>query len=154
MIFKIKIQNLDKLVSAVEKSPKMVFDELSRAITTSVNLIRPIMRGEAPKGKTRKLSENIYARSFGLKGEVGPNLDITPYALYVHRGTGLFGPHATRIRPTTKNALYWKGALHPVKSVKGQVANPFVERTFGQIKEPVIRIFGNTIRRITGNLAV
>jgi hypothetical protein len=67
-----------------------------------------------------------------------------PYAKYVHEGTGLYGPHKTMIVPkelrngrdaqgrfvskgtTGKKALYWPGALHPVRAVKGMEGRPFL----------------------------
>ena len=79
-MFEIKVKGLNKLNGAIQKSPTNVFNELSKSIKTSVNLIRPIMRQEAPRGKTRLLSRNIFAKTSGLEGSVGPNLSITPYA--------------------------------------------------------------------------
>ena len=147
-MFEIKIRGLKKLQKAIQKSPKMVYGELSNAIKTSVHFIRPIMRGEAPN-KSGKLSRHIFANAKGLEGAIGPDLDVTPYAWYVSKGT-----HPYIIRPKNKKALYWKGALHPVRLVHhpGILANPFVERTFGQIKSPVQRIFKKTINRIINNI--
>ena len=144
-MFEIKVKGLDKLQGSIRKNPKVVFEELSRAVKTSVNLIRPIMRSETPVGETHKLSGNIQARSAGLKGEVGPNLQITPYAWYVHEGYGPF-----TIRPKQKKALWWPGAKHPVKKVEhpGYAGNPFVERTFDRIKEPVEKVFEKSIDAI------
>lgn len=144
-MFEIKVSGLGSLDRAIQKSPKMVFDELSKGIKTSVNLIRPIMRVETPKGKTRKLSANIQVKAVGLEGSVGPNLDITPYAIFVHEGTNPY-----TIRPRLKKALWWPGALHPVKKVRhpGIKANKFVERTFGIIKRPVEQIMGKTMDSI------
>ena len=144
-MFEIRVKGLDKLNRAIQKSPKMVFDELAKGIKTSVNFIRPIMRMEVPRGKTRKLSENIQAVAVGLEGRVGPNLEITPYAWFVHQGTN---PYI--IRPKKKKALWWPGARHPVKMVRhpGIRANPFVERAFGQIKRPVEQIMGNAVDNI------
>ena len=146
--FEIEIKGLDTLKTAIRRSPKMVYGELSNAIKTSVHFIRPIMRGEAPN-KSGKLSRHIFANAKGLEGTIGPDLDIIPYARYVHDGTGPY-----TIRPKTKKALFWKGALHPVKLVHhpGIVANPFVERTAGQIKAPVQAIFKKTISRIISNI--
>lgn len=61
--------------------------------------------------------------SRGLVGVVGTDVE---YALFVHEGTGLYGPRKRRIVPVTKRALYWKGARHPVRSVRGQRSNPFL----------------------------
>ncbi len=47
------------------------------------------------------------------------------YGGFLEIGTGLFGPHKRRIVPKRKKALFWKGAAHPVKSVKGRPATPY-----------------------------
>ena len=56
-----------------------------------------------------------------------------PYAEYVHEGTGLFGPHHRPIVPTAKRALFWPGAKHPVKSVKGMKGRPWVRKAAGEV---------------------
>jgi hypothetical protein len=66
----------------------------------------------------------------GTKGEIVAG---APYAEFVHRGTGPYGPYKQRIRPTTKKALFWPGALHQVKSTKGQKPNPFFDRALSKI---------------------
>lgn len=143
-MLEIKVEGLDKIESAIRKNPKVVFEELSKGIETGVNFIRPIMRQKAPH-KSGEMSKNIYARAVGLKGEVGPNLNITPYAWYVHKGTD---PHI--IRPNKKKALYWPGAKHPVKKVKhpGSRPQPFVDQTFKEVQVPVQGIFQQRIDNI------
>lgn len=144
MTFEIEIEGLDRLRGAIQRSPDTVYKELSGAIKTSVNFIRPLMRREVPV-KSGKLSRNIEARADGLEGSVGPNLQVTPYAIYVHEGTR---PHI--IRPRTMKALYWKGAAHPWKVIHhpGTKANPFVERTFNEVLSPVQQIFQSAVGRI------
>ncbi len=145
MAFIIRIEGLDRMKAAVRRSPQDVHNGLTKAIKTSVNLIRPVMASETPVD-TGALRKNIYARSSGLKGEVGPSTTITPYAIYVHEGT-----KAHTIRPRTKKALYWAGAKHPVKMVRhpGTKANPFVERTYNKTKQPVIAIFKQEMDKFT-----
>ena len=62
------------------------------------------------------------------------------YAIYVHEGTGLYGPHrqVIVIVPKNKKALAWPGAKHPVKSVtqKGIHPNPFFNRAIGHVDPP------------------
>ena len=147
--YTIEVKGLDKFVASFRKAPKLTSDGLIGAIKTSVNLIRPIMVREAP-AKTGKLRQNIYARSNGLTGTVGPDLGATKYALYVHMGT-----RQHLIKPRTKKALYWKGALHPVKVVHhpGTRANPFVERTVDIIKDPVQQIFTKALNKILINIS-
>ncbi|MHB8772969.1 MAG: hypothetical protein ACYC7J_18395 [Syntrophales bacterium] len=66
-------------------------------------------------------SSNVDAD--GMKGEV---VFGSPYAAFVHEGTGLYGPHKAPIVPKQKKALYWPGARHPVRSVRGMVGRPFL----------------------------
>ncbi len=54
--------------------------------------------------------------------------DAAPYAEYVYRGTGIYGPHGRPIVPASKKALYGPGLAHPFRSVKGQRPNPFIDR--------------------------
>lgn len=64
-----------------------------------------------------------------------------PYGPFVHGGTGIYGPRGERIRPKDKKALYWRGALHPVASVKGIPPNPFMDRAAAQAAPKVAQIF-------------
>ncbi|ESP62811.1 hypothetical protein SMITH_192 [Smithella sp. ME-1] len=61
-------------------------------------------------------------------GTIGVVKFTARYAGYVHKGTGLYGPHKTKIVPKNKKALYWPGAAHPVRAVKGMHGNPFLTR--------------------------
>lgn len=61
---------------------------------------------------------------------MGTNLE---YAVFVHRGTGLHGPFRRRIVPTDKKALFWPGAAHPVKSVRGQPPQPFLRTALERV---------------------
>lgn len=88
-------------------------------------------------------------------GTIGIVKFTARYAGYVHEGTGLYGPHKTKIVPRSgenirgrsrdaqgylrdrggrfasesgKKALWWPGAKHPVRSVKGQKPNRFLIR--------------------------
>lgn len=141
--YTIEIEGIGKLQNAIARSPREVHQSLNRTIRNALHIIRPIMRDEAPRGKTGNLRANIHVGINGLEGRVGPNLAITPYAEYVHDGRT--GPWI--IRPKNKKALYWPGAKHPVKQVihPGIKSNPFVERTYDKIKEPVGRMFQQEI---------
>jgi len=68
-----------------------------------------------------------------------------PYALFVHEGTGIFGPlqKPFTVEPKKKKALFWTGAPHPFKKVtiKGMKARPFLkqaaEEEFPKLRELV-----------------
>lgn len=61
-----------------------------------------------------------------LAVQVGTNLY---YAIYVHNGTGIYGPKGTVIRPLTAKALRWRGKGGYVFAtyVKGMKPNPFLK---------------------------
>ena len=64
----------------------------------------------------------------GLPGvRIGTNVE---YAIFVHEGTGIYGPKGVPIRPSRAKALVFTpyGAVKPVfaKQVKGMPANPFL----------------------------
>lgn len=65
---------------------------------------------------------------------VGAVKFTAPYAIYVHEGTGIFGPKQRPyvVEAKFKKALYWKGAPHPFKKVtiRGMRARPFLKQAF------------------------
>ena len=77
--------------------------------------------------KTSNLA-NSGTSDVNEEGTIGIVKFTARYAGYVHEGTGLFGPHKTKIVPKNKKALYWPGAAHPVRAVKGMHGNPFLLR--------------------------
>ena len=153
MNYNIEIKGLKQLQKNFSKAPIMVTKNLSNAIKQSIHIIRPMMVKEAPhdKGGLRK---NIYARQTGLTGIVGPDLKSTPYALYVHSGTGIYAGRG-RIYPKRAKVLAFKvgGKMVFAKSIKGQKANPFVERTANKMTPIIQRIFNKTVDLIINNLA-
>ena len=84
----------------------------------------------------------------GITTNVG-NMEVTvhtsniKYARGVEEGTR---PHT--IRAKNKKALYWKGAKHPVKSVRhpGSRAKPFLIPAFEKEKEVLIRDLEKVIK--------
>lgn len=47
------------------------------------------------------------------------NKEGRPYLQYVVEGTGIYGPTGRPIIPVNKRAMYWEGAMHPVRMVRG-----------------------------------
>lgn len=68
------------------------------------------------------------------------------HAIYVQRGTGLYGPRRSVIRPTRKRFLRWEdnGIVHFAKSVRGMRPIPFLTDALRQVCEPL----GFTIRKL------
>lgn len=143
----IQLKDINKMKAVIKAAPKLSAIRYNAAMKIAVNLIRVEMRRQAPR-QSGNLQRSIKGSVSKLTGRVGPDLGTAPYAKYVHGGTGIYGQGGKRIRPRTKQALFWKGALHPVKSVRGQRANPFVDRTANAAQRFVPDVF----QKATDNL--
>ncbi len=108
----------------------------SAGMTNLVGALESAAVKEAPV-KTSNLVNAIASEvsGDGMTGTVRVT-DNAPYAIYVHEGTGIYGPLGEPILPKEKKALYWPGAAHPVKSVKGQKPNPFMDRAMASVSDP------------------
>lgn len=87
------------------------------------------------KGAPVKTSNLVRTRTAEVKdnGDKGILKFTAPYAGYVHEGTGLYGPHKTKIVAKNKQALYWPGATHPCRAVKGMHGRPWVKKAAASI---------------------
>lgn len=108
-------KQLTGLVDAAAKKEAM-----SRVVLSGEGIMKrevPVKRGTLRRSITSRVEQG------GDRGVVGTNLN---YARAVNDGSK---PHI--IRPKTAKALFWKGALHPVRSVNhpGNRPNDFVGRT-------------------------
>ncbi len=113
-----------------ELAAKISFDihgSVQSGVYFLAEAIREKAQAEAPV-RTSNLVNSIVPPSFSDGGMVATIKATAPYALFVHRGTGIYGPYATPIVPVNKKALFWPGAAHPVRSVKGMKPNPFFTR--------------------------
>lgn len=147
MPINIQIKGLEELKTAFRKSPMIVGQEVQKAIALSVGLINRNAKMEAPV-KTGTLRRGIRSKFSPFRGSVESTL---AYGIYVHEGTS-----AHIIRPIRKKALYWKGARHPVKSVRhpGTRANPFMKRGAEKSEGQVQAIFQKAINNVTKKMAV
>lgn len=68
-----------------------------------------------------------------------------PYGVYVHEGTGIWGPKKKRIYPVNKKALFWPGAAHPVASVAGQKPDPFMDRAADRAEPEIEDVFAEVL---------
>ena len=117
--FTVNIDGLKTLQQNFQKAPVTVFKRMTQAINKSALLITTAVKNVTPV-KTGNLRNSIRPAFSTLYASISPHVN---YAIYVHEGTR---PHD--IYPVRKKALYWKGALHPVKVVHhpGSKANPFM----------------------------
>ena len=143
----IKIKGLDKLKAAFKRSPSIVRDQIQRAIVLSIASVSRETKKEAPV-KTSRLRTGIRSRISPFRGMIESTVE---YGIYIHEGTS-----AHIIRPVKKKALYWKGAAHPVKSVRhpGTKANPFMKRGAEKAEGQVQAIFQRAINNVVTKLAL
>ena len=138
MDFKIDLKISPKLKPLFDKPEEVMRKTIWAGMVNLVEEIEARAKKEAPV-RTSNLINSITSSvsSDGLKGEVRSRAfskEGKEYSEFVHRGTGLFGPFKQKIFPKTKKALFWPGAAHPVKWIKGMRPNPFFDRALKQIK--------------------
>jgi len=142
----IRIEGLDRLKTAFQTAPTLVKSQIQKAIILSVALVNRNAKMEAPV-KTGRLRSGILSRLSPFKGAVESTV---AYGIYVHEGTS-----AHIIRPVSRKALYWKGASHPVKSVRhpGTRANPFMKKGAEKSEGQVQLSFQKAVNNVVNHLA-
>lgn len=139
--------------SNVKLAAEQVNNGLSRGVNRITAEITKTSQEKAPY-KTGTLRRSIHAEvgSIGsFTGKVIQDTGVAKYGPMVHFGTGLYGPEKREIiiKPVNKKALFWKGAAHPVKSVKvkGMKPQPFMKEAFDEKKKDVPEIVREEIMR-------
>lgn len=96
-----------------------------RALAATAVDVERYIEGQAAKHNGKgDLVRSIYKRREGQAWEIGHDPRVAPHALFVHWGTGLWGPKRAKypIKPRNKKALRWpaggafkfsKGVMHP-----------------------------------------
>lgn len=145
--FVVKIQGLKQLQANFRKAPVEVFKGLTTAINKSAFVITQNVKGVTPV-KTSTLRTGIRPEFGPLRAVIRPH--NAPYAIFVHEGTRPY-----TIRPKAKKALWWKGAAHPVRSVRhpGIKKNPFMEKGLEKSLKQVDAIFKNEVDKILTKIA-
>ncbi|MCB0261358.1 MAG: HK97 gp10 family phage protein, partial [Calditrichaeota bacterium] len=118
-----------------------------RAVKKTAAAIEAEAVRRAPKA-TEELSRQIFTQHRGSGFDTEAIVKSPArYSIFVHEGTGIYGPFGAPIIPKNKQALYWPGAAHPVKSVKGMRPRPFLKEAFDE-KGPLLRkfVFGDNFR--------
>ena len=76
-----------------------------------------------------------------------------PYSIFVHEGTGLYGPHKTTFirffRTSKKGITVGSKAFLGVK-MKGQKPNPFMARGFKKVENRIPGLFSGAIEEFIG----
>lgn len=130
-------------LSQVLTLPEDFAQRVRRGALAALLAIESVAVEEAPHA-TGNLVNAITVEETRGGGQVFVS-GAAPYGVYVHEGTGIWGPNKKRIRPVNKKALYWPGAAHPVASVAGQKPNPFMDRAADLARPKVEQIFSEVM---------
>lgn len=107
---------------------------LKKDITSRTARVRKLARTLAPPGTgrlRRALKYVVEGTRLHWVGTVYVDDAIAPHGLYVHDGTGRYGPAGRDIEPQNSRRMVFKnqaGRKIAVLSVRGQRANPFLRR--------------------------
>ena len=143
-MIKIDTSEIDKFVIDLKDASENVRSDVQKVLKKSGFNIE----AKAKLNITNNGSVKTGHLRHGITTSVG-NMEVTvhtsnvKYARGVEEGTR---PHI--IKAKNKKALYWKGAKHPVKSVRhpGSRAKPFLIPAFEKEKEVLIRDLEKVIK--------
>lgn len=116
----------------LKKLPGVLARKAERAVHRTALMIEARAVLNAPKRTTNLInSATTDFRPAGLDSVAYVKF-TAKYALYVHEGTGIYGPKGKRIRPVRAKALMFMIDGQPVfrKSVKGMKGRPFLKQAF------------------------
>ena len=144
----VEIEGLERLRQGMERAPKIMVDEASKAIQKSLLVIQNQAMKEAPANRQVGLGARLKASfrrkmTSRLSGEV---FSISPYAGYVHEGTR---PHTIEV--INKKVLankrtgqfFGKKVDHP-----GTRPNPFMQRAVDKCKTQINDFFLTAIDNV------
>lgn len=144
----IKVKGLNALQQNFNRAPQFAEPIYQKAIVASQFVLEKNNTRDNPTPyKTGNLLASFRFRQGRLRAAYFPT---AKYALAVHEGT------APRIIvPRRKKALYWPGALHPVKSVRhpGTKANPYMVKLRRKAQPEIDRLFGQATEMLATKLA-
>src|ERR1700722_10822954 len=145
--FTVTISGLDALVAKLKESPSIAVPILQRALSASGAVLAKNTTKSTVPWRTGFLTQTFKAE---LTTGMLRWFPTASYAPYVEWGTK---PHM--IYPKDKKALYWPGAVHPVRSVShpGSRANPFMERIVEASQDEINTQFAGTLEKITAAIA-
>jgi hypothetical protein len=129
-----------QLNGLVQRGKRDAMQRAVLAVEAGVKRETPVKKGHLRRSITSRVE------SGGDRGIVGTNLG---YARAVHEGT-----RPRVIVPRRAKALFWKGARHPVRSVRhpGSKGQPFLVRGLDRTRGAVERELAGWGNRVLGSV--
>lgn len=124
------IRNPQQLALMLTSAQGAVAKDMYRRGVNVANRAKRNLERAPRRIDTGRLRSDIKPQLLSLGGKPVCRIGFTVfYGLYVHEGTGIYGPKGVPIRPNVKKVLSWKakgGKRIYVKEVKGMRPNPFL----------------------------
>jgi len=148
----IQITGYKGLMKGLGMAPMLMSKGIYSALDKSLYAVERESKLRTPVGSGRLRTSIGSKGSQGwrwIKGNVASMGTKVHYASYVEEGTGIYGPMKRRIFPKTKKALYWSGAPHPFKSVRGQRPRRFMAEGVEASLPAIEKYFDEAIGKVT-----
>lgn len=140
------IEGLDEFKDDVAKGANNIAEQVRWAMVQSVNALKVAIRDVTPH-RTGQLQRSISTdiQDSGFTGIVYSDQDMAIYGAFIEYGTQPYD-----ISPVNMQALFWKGAMHPVRSVHmpARAAKPFFYNTAENNTDKVIDYFSQGIEKV------
>lgn len=139
------IEGLDEFRQDVSNAGSKLRSNVRWAMVQSVNIVKNSAQQLAPY-KTGTLRRSIYTdvQQSGFRGVIAQDSAIASYGAHIEYGT-----KAHTISAINKKALFWKGAMHPVRSVRhpGFRGKPYMLPALEQNVNLIKDYFSEALRR-------
>lgn len=136
----------------IESKQEQIKNGLKKGVQRATAEVTNTAMGFAPR-RTGTLKRSIHAQVSGaggnLTGLVVQDAGVAKYGVWVHNGTGIYGPNHSPIVPVNAKMLKFKigGQTFYRRSVKGQKPNPFMLKAFEQEKGRVPGLILDSVMR-------
>ena len=139
-MIKIDTSELDKFAIEITNLNDKTKDNVQKTLNNTGFKIEAKAKGNVPvdTGHLRR----------GITTKIG-DMEVIVHTSNIKYARGVeFGTRPHLIKPKNKKALYWKGASHPVKSVRhpGSKAKPYLIPAFEKEKDTFIKNLEEVIK--------
>jgi len=146
----VQVGGMKRLLNNLVGTSRTIEKEIDRALRKSLFVVEREVKSRTPV-TTGRLRDSIGGAEGWrwVKGRVASIGTNVRYAIYVEEGTK---PHV--IFPRVKKALFWKGALHPVKRVMHPGTKPvrFMERGATASLKGIEKCFNEAMEKVVINV--
>lgn len=144
-------------VSVSMRPVKGTDDFVKVLVKERVDRVVVAARRFAPK-KTHELERSIHGRVERQGGKwVGVIEATAKHALWVHDGTGLYGPRKHLIYPKHAKVLAWRGddgKMHFARFIRGQRPQPFLTDALKVLTNPNVVAVSSYTRSTPGGTTI